>query len=152
MSGQSRGHFSVGVYHAKTEANVGTLWRSAHIFGASMIFTVGRRYVGHASDTTKAWKSVPLIAFDSLDDLTRHLPRDCPLVGVELLDDAEPLNGYRHLERSTYLLGAEDSGLPPEVLDRCSRVIRLPGRISMNVAMAGTIVLHHRWAQFHEDA
>ena len=36
--------YGIGIVNTKTEANIGTLWRSAHAFGASFIFTVGRRY------------------------------------------------------------------------------------------------------------
>lgn len=39
-----RGYFGIGIYHTKNVLNVGTLWRSAHNFGASFIFTVGMRY------------------------------------------------------------------------------------------------------------
>lgn len=29
-----RGYYGIGIYHPKTTENVGTLWRSAHNFGA----------------------------------------------------------------------------------------------------------------------
>ena len=35
------GYFGIGVYRLKTEANHGTLWRSAFQFGADFIFTIG---------------------------------------------------------------------------------------------------------------
>ena len=35
------GFFGIGVYRLKTEANHGTLWRSAFQFGADFIFTIG---------------------------------------------------------------------------------------------------------------
>lgn len=36
-----RGYFGIGVYHSKNADNIGTLWRSAAIFGADFIFTNG---------------------------------------------------------------------------------------------------------------
>lgn len=34
-------YFAIGIYHPKTEMNMGTLWRSAYQLGASYIFTIG---------------------------------------------------------------------------------------------------------------
>lgn len=140
----TRGYCGIGVYHPKTEANIGTLWRSAHILGADFLFTVGHRYRRQASDTTKAWMHLPLFHFATVDDLVEHLPHACPLVGVELDPRARMLSNFTHEERSCYMLGAEDSGIPLKVLDRCHRVVRLPGAYCLNVAVAGSIVLYHR--------
>ena len=38
------GYCGIGIENGKAEVNLGTLWRSAHIFGAVFLFTVGRRY------------------------------------------------------------------------------------------------------------
>jgi tRNA(Leu) C34 or U34 (ribose-2'-O)-methylase TrmL len=139
-----RGFCGIGVFHPKTSINVGTLWRSAHVLGADFIFTVGRRYERQSSDTTKAWKHLPLFNFESMDDLHEHLPYGCPLVGVELDPRAVPLSGFKHPERACYVLGAEDHGLSLDALERCHAVIQLPGTYCLNVAVAGSIVLHHR--------
>lgn len=73
-------YFEIGIYHTKTAANIGTLWRTAH-------------------------------------------PR-----------------------QAIYLLGAEDHGLPPDVLARCNSVVSLEAvcRPSYNVAVAGSIILYDR--------
>jgi tRNA (guanosine-2'-O-)-methyltransferase len=39
-----RGYYGIGIENVKTAENVGTLWRSAYILGASFIFTIGKRY------------------------------------------------------------------------------------------------------------
>jgi tRNA G18 (ribose-2'-O)-methylase SpoU len=67
-------------------------------------------------------------------------------VGVELDPRAKPLNLYAHRERAMYLLGAEDHGLPPSVVDRCHDLIAIPtpATYSMNVACAGSVVMSHR--------
>lgn len=145
--GEPRGHFGIGIYGSKTPVNVGTLWRSAGILGAAYIFTVGRRYPKQASDTIKAWKHIPLLHFDGLDDLIDHLPYGSQLVGVELDDRAKALGDFSHPERACYLLGAEDNGLPDRVLNRCVSVVRLPGDHSLNVAVAGSIVTYDRIAR-----
>lgn len=144
----NRGYFSVGIHHPKFECNQGTLWRSAFAFGAAFIFTVGRRFTHQASDTPKSWMSVPMFNFPTLDDLVGHLPHGCPLVGVELDEKARPLDRFVHPARCCYLLGAEDHGLPPDVLGRCHLLVQVPGlRTCLNVATAGSLVMYDRSIQ-----
>jgi tRNA G18 (ribose-2'-O)-methylase SpoU len=90
---------------------------------------------------------VPLHHYADLDDLIAHLPHGCPLVGVELDARSEPLPLFTHPRRALYLLGAEDHGLPPAVLERCHHVVQIPTPQpwSLNVAVAGSIVMAHRW-------
>lgn len=142
-----RGFFAIGIWHTKTATNVGTLWRSANLFGAAFVFTVGRRYKHQASDTMKTPGTIPLFHFDTVDDLHAHLPHGCELVGVELDPKAKPLHSFTHLPCAAYLLGAEDHGLGPVERARCHRLVQLPGRFSMNVAAAGTVVLYDRHAK-----
>lgn len=139
-----RGYFAIGMQLPKHECNVGTLWRSADLLGAAFIFTIGKRYKHQASDTMKSWHNVPLFEFESVDELIDHLPYSCPLVGVELADRAYRLENFVHPERAAYLLGAEDCGLTKAALDACHAIVQLPGRYSMNVASAGSIVMYDR--------
>lgn len=41
---QENGFFGIGILNNVDELNIGTLWRSAYILGASFIFTVDRKY------------------------------------------------------------------------------------------------------------
>jgi tRNA G18 (ribose-2'-O)-methylase SpoU len=52
---------------------------------------------------------------------------------------------FVHPKRCIYLLGAEDNGLPREVMDRCHKLIQLPGRSCFNVAVAGSLVMYDRY-------
>jgi tRNA G18 (ribose-2'-O)-methylase SpoU len=58
-----------------------------------------------------------------------------------------PLTRFRHPARALYLLGAEDHGLPPEVLERCHYVVQIPTPApwSLNVSVAGSLVMHDRY-------
>ena len=142
-----RGYFAIGIENCKTKANLGTLWRSAHIFGAAYIFVIGRRYEKQASDTTKAWRSVPLFQYDTFDDFYRTIPRDCILTGVEITPRARSLITTHHSERAIYLLGAEDHGLSKMALEKCHRFIQIPGTMCLNVAVAGSVVMYDRLAK-----
>lgn len=146
MSKDTRGFFAVGVYHPKTEHNIGTLMRSAYLYGASFVFTVGSRYRRQASDTPNTTLHIPLFHFDSIEDLVTHLPNSTPLVGIELDPRGEKLHEYTHPQRAVYLLGAEDHGLPQHVIDRCHSLVEIAAveAQSMNVATAGSIVIYDR--------
>ncbi|MFB9863183.1 RNA methyltransferase [Rufibacter immobilis] len=138
------GYFGIGIFMPKNETNMGTLWRSAAILGASFIFTIGKRYKKQSTDTNKSWTEIPLYHYTDFEDFFRHLPYSCQLVAVELDEKAVPVEQFRHPERCVYLLGAEDHGLPPTVLAKCHHLVQLPGETSLNVASAGTVVLYDR--------
>jgi tRNA G18 (ribose-2'-O)-methylase SpoU len=142
----TRGYIGIGIVNGKTEANIGSLWRAASLYEASFIFTVGRRYKKQSSDTPNTPAHTPLFEFSDMDDLLGHLPYGCPLVGVELDPRATTLDQFTHPLRACYLLGAEDHGLPVHILDRCHQIVQIdtPVSASMNVACAGSLVLHHR--------
>jgi tRNA G18 (ribose-2'-O)-methylase SpoU len=55
-----------------------------------------------------------------------------------------PLEKFKHPERCIYLLGAEDHGIPPEIMDKCNGSVQLLGDYCMNVATAGSIVMYDR--------
>ena len=141
---RARGYFEVGVYCPKTETNVGTLWRSAFQLGAAGIFTIGRRYRQQASDTPKTPRHVPLRHFESFDQWASSRPHGAMLVGVEM--GGRALEDFTHPMQAVYLLGAEDHGLPPQILERCDRVVSLSAvrTESYNVAVAGSLVMYHR--------
>jgi tRNA G18 (ribose-2'-O)-methylase SpoU len=142
-----RGFFAVGIDHGKTPANLGSLWRTADLFGAAFIFTIGHRYKQQASDTMKSWRHTPLFHFSDVTDLVEHLPYSCPLVGVELDPKACALGAFAHPTRAAYVLGAEDNGLTGSVMRACHALVQLPGRHSMNVACAGSIVIYDRFSK-----
>lgn len=48
------------------------------------------------------------------------------------------------LKRAIYLLGAEDTGIPDNILNDCDSIVQLPGNYCLNVAVAGSIVLYDR--------
>jgi len=142
-----RGYFNIGVYHPKTGMNIGTLWRSAYQLGAAGIFVVGKRYEKMASDTYKTPRHIPLWEYTDWDDFASHRPCGAQLIGIEM--GGEQLPHFWHPQQAIYLLGAEDHGLPPDVLAQCQYVVSIPAvrQESYNVAVAGSIVMFHRSLQ-----
>ncbi|MEO3432545.1 RNA methyltransferase [Inquilinus sp. CAU 1745] len=140
-----KGYFGIGVEGVSKPANVGALMRTAHAFGASFAFTIapatdikGFR----AADTSEAAKNVPLYTYDNLDAL--DLPNGCDLVGIELMDESIDLPSFRHPRQAAYVLGPERGGLSPELVARCAHIVRIPTRFSINLSLAGALVMYDR--------
>lgn len=138
------GFFGIGILNNCDEVNIGTLWRSAYILGASFIFTVDKKYKHQGSDVTKAWTRIPLYHFKTFEELKDNLPFSTRLVAVEMGQGATPISDYDHPDRVVYLLGNEISGLPKKIVKQCQSVIKLPGEYSLNVAVTGSIVMYDR--------
>lgn len=128
----------------KTSMNYGSLFRTAQIMGADFIFLIGCRFKHQATDTMKSWRHMPLFEYKDFADFNSHRPFDCRLIGVELIKTATPIKDYKHPKQACYLLGAEDNGLTRQAVDACQDIIYLPGERSLNVAVAGSIVLYDR--------
>lgn len=141
-----RGFFEIGILNGKSSINLGTLWRSANIMGASGIFTIGKRYPKRqTSDTMDTPKHIPLREYDTFEDFYKAMPRNTKLIGIELMDGCRSLFEFKHPERAVYLLGAEDWGIDLNILTHCSDVIRIPfDKNSLNVACTGSIVMYDR--------
>jgi tRNA G18 (ribose-2'-O)-methylase SpoU len=150
VKGNKMPYFGIGVYHPKTEHNIGTLLRSAKGFGASFLFMIGPRFKPQNTDTTKAHKHIPTFSFQTLEDLKTHLPFGCMLVGIEKLQTAFKLNQFSHPVSACYLLGAEDHGLPEKIIRECHLVVELSGTQEiLNVASVGSIVMYDRMTKWH---
>ena len=72
------------------------------------------------------------------------LPRDCALVGVELIDEAVELPSFRHPERVAYVLGPEAGSLSPQLVERCQHVVQIPTKFCVNVSVAGAVLMYDR--------
>lgn len=140
-----RGYFGIGVEGISKPMNLGSLMRTAHAFAASFVFTIGAVYPrreGGRSDTSDAPANVPFYEFADLAAF--RLPVGCALVGVELVDDAVELPSFHHPRASAYVLGPERGSLSAELLARCDHVVKIPTRFSINLALAGALVMYDR--------
>ena len=140
-----RGYYGIGIYNGKDLDNIGTLWRSANIFGAKFIFTIGKRYPKkQAGDTMQTPRHVPLYEHDTWEDFKKSIPRGCKIIAIELDNNSKPIKNFIHPEQAIYILGAEDSGIPENILNECDGIIQLPGDYCLNVSVSGSIVMFDR--------
>ncbi len=139
-----RGYFGVGVDGISKPMNLGNLVRIAHAFDASFFFSVAPllKLSDAQSDTSRAQGALPFYNFATPGDF--RLPIGCRLVGVEITDEATELPRFRHPQCAAYVFGGERGSLSEAILKRCEFVVKIPTRFSINVGMAGAIVLYDR--------
>ena len=140
-----RGYFAIGVEGISKPMNLGNLLRSAHAFGASFFFTVAPTFdarQARLSDTSDAAKHLPLYTYPDVAALA--LPRGCSLVGVELTEEAVDLPSFRHPSTAAYVFGPERGSLSPALTERCHFVVKIPTKFSVNLGVAGAIVMYDR--------
>ena len=86
---EAAGYFTCGVFGPKHSYNLGTLWRSAFQLGATGIFAIADRgassaLLSEASDTTKAWRRIPMWRHDDWNSFSAAQPLGALLVAVEM--------------------------------------------------------------------
>ena len=140
-----KGYFGIGVENVSKAMNAGAVMRTAHAFGANFSFFVGgpldKKEI-RLSDTSKTENSLPMYFYDKPADI--QLPKGCKLVGIELLDNAEYLPSFKHPRLAAYILGSERYGLSKKIIEKCDKIIKIPTKFSLNLALTGGIVLYDR--------
>jgi tRNA G18 (ribose-2'-O)-methylase SpoU len=140
-----RGYFGIGAEKIHKTMNVGSLFRTAHAFGADFMFTVDAAYSrqqGGLSDTSDAPTHVPFYSFPTANDMI--IPEYCTLVGIELIEESIELPSFYHPRQAAYVLGPERGQLSPQMIEKCASIIKIPTKFCINVALAGAIVMYDR--------
>ena len=139
-----RGYACIALVRPKTPANVGSVLRAAHCFGASLVVTSGHRYTRSPTDVTKAWRHIP---FMHTDDVFGAVPYCCSPVAVDIIEDAKPLPLFQHPEQAFYIFGAEDETLRKDITSLCKHKVVIPTSYCLNLAAAVNVVLYDRVAK-----
>ncbi len=140
-----RGYFGIGAEGISKAMNVGGIFRTAHAFGASFVFTLGAQYAerdGGRADTSQAPGHVPFYSFPDAKSLV--LPGGCALIGVELTEDAVELPSFHHPQRAAYVLGPERGSVSKGLQERCDFIVKIPTGFCVNVGIAAAIVMYDR--------
>lgn len=144
---KDKGYCGIGVENIKTKFNYWTLFRTAQILDVDFLFVIGKRFEPGVPDTMKSFKNIPVFNYTDFSDFNDHRPYNCRLIGIELTKEALEVSSYNHPKQACYLLGAEDNGLTKMALNNCQDVIKLYGDRSMNVSVAGSIILYDRYVK-----
>ena len=143
---------AVAAWDITKDHNVGSLIRTAHAVAAEEVILVGEReWNVEAAMTAELYTTITFV--DTVAAFLDHLTeRRFNLVAVELDPRAEPLFTASYPERPCFLLGAGRGGVPVALMAAARSGVEIPqwGLVpSLNVAVAGSIVLYDYLAKLH---
>jgi tRNA(Leu) C34 or U34 (ribose-2'-O)-methylase TrmL len=102
-----------------------------------------------STDPGRAYRHIPVL---EVSDIFAALPKDCVPVAVELTDDAVDLTTFVHPERACYIFGPENGSVSPEILAKCTHVVKIPTLMSLNLGMTVNIVMYDRLAKIRRKS
>lgn len=134
---QPAGPLCVALWGVRDPGNVGTVLRGAMAFGVGSVVIGPDTADPYGPKAVRASMgaifAVPVARVTGIEELPE--PRIALVAG-----EGEPLGPA---DAGTLLIGAERTGLPPEVVEGCDRVRHIPIRSeSLNAAMAATVALY----------
>lgn len=139
-----RGFAAVALYAPKSDGNVGGAIRAAGVFGAQLVVIGTKRLpVKGRVERTDPRSTHRHLPVQWIPDILEALPHECSAIAVEMGDGATELPAFQHPERAYYIFGAEDTGLPADIVALCDAHVSIPAG-SLNLAAAVNVVLYDR--------
>ncbi len=143
--------FHVAIENWQHDLNIGTVVRTANAFLAAEIHIIGRkRWNRRGAMVTDRYQHVRHHPEPS-DLATWAAERDLPLVGIDNLPGATPLEASPLPNACVLVFGQEGPGLSAEirpVLDQCRSIAQFGSTRSINAGVAAGIAMH-TWVAQH---
>jgi tRNA G18 (ribose-2'-O)-methylase SpoU len=143
--------FHVAVENWEHDFNIGAIVRTANAFGAAGVHIVGRR----------RWNRRGAMVTDRYLEVTRHSTvadlltwadgAGLPVIALDNVPGAAPLEQAKLPERCVLLFGQEGPGLTPEARAGAARLLEITqygSTRSLNAGAAAAIAMYH-WALQH---
>lgn len=141
---KARGFAAVALFDPKTDGNVGGAIRAAGVFSARLVVVGGKRLnVKGRVERTDPRSTHRQIPVQWIPNVLDALPHECEAVAVEMGEGATCLSEFVHPQQAFYVFGAEDSGLPQDIVKVCDHHVSIPAG-SLNLAAAVNVVLYDR--------
>ena len=148
------------VFNIGKQKNAGSLIRSAGAFGTSEIFLVEnkKKHKPLSFGSQGVEKQTTFRIFPSLGEISTYCKREeIRIIGIEINHDSVSIQSHPFSGDTLFMLGNEGTGLNQRQKEICDSFVYIPQYTSMtaslNVAVAGSIVLHHFgvWAGWKEN-
>jgi tRNA G18 (ribose-2'-O)-methylase SpoU len=141
--------FHVAIENWQHDFNIGSIVRTANAFLAATVHIVGRR----------RWNRRGAMVTDRYQHVRHHATLeafaawagDLPVLGIDNLPGAQPIDGYPLPERCVLLFGQEGPGLSPEARELATAVLAIRqfgSTRSINAAAASAVAMHE-WVRRH---
>jgi tRNA G18 (ribose-2'-O)-methylase SpoU len=143
--------FHVAIENWQHDFNIGSIVRTANAFLAATVHIVGRRrWNRRGAMVTDRYQHV--LHQPDLDDLVVWAgERDLPLLGIDNLPGAEPLETFVLPRECVLVFGQEGPGLSDAAREACSRTLSIAqfgSTRSINASAAAAIAMH-AWVRQH---
>ena len=135
------------VYNIGKKKNFGDILRSAAAFGVKEVFIVGAKKL-QLFGNQGTQRYCKFRYFDTLQEAKAELKsRGIALVGIEITDNAQPIDSHPFSGSTCFMSGNEGTGMNEQQLEACDSFVYIPqysgATASLNVATATGIVFHH---------
>ena len=146
-----RNRLHVTIENWQHDLNIGSIVRTANAFNVAAVHIIGkRRWNRRGAMVTDRY--VHIEHHPSVDDLISWaVAEDLPLLGIDNLPSAEPIETAQLPEAVILLFGQEGPGLTDEALAACSghlSIAQFGSTRSINAAAAAAIAMH-TWVRQH---
>jgi tRNA G18 (ribose-2'-O)-methylase SpoU len=143
--------FHVAIENWQHDFNIGSIVRTANAFLAATVHIVGRRrWNRRGAMVTDRYQHV--LHHPDLDDLAAWAgERDLPLLGIDNLPGAEPLETFAMPRECVLVFGQEGPGLSESARSACTRTLSIAqfgSTRSINASAAAAIAMHS-WIRQH---
>jgi tRNA G18 (ribose-2'-O)-methylase SpoU len=151
---RSRHQLHVAVENWRHDLNIGSVVRTANAFNAATVHVVGnRRWNRRGAMVTDRYMHV--LRHPGVEDLLLWArERELPVLGVDNLPGAVPLEDYPLPRECVLLLGQEGPGLSAAAHEACDAVLSIAqfgSTRSINAGAAAAIAMHS-WVRRHGAA
>jgi tRNA G18 (ribose-2'-O)-methylase SpoU len=143
--------FHVAIENWQHDFNIGSIVRTANAFLAATVHIVGRRrWNRRGAMVTDRYQHV--LHHPDLDDLAAWAhERGLPLLGIDNLPGAQPLETFTMPRECVLVFGQEGPGLSDAARSACSRTLSIAqfgSTRSINASAAAAIAMHS-WVRQH---
>jgi tRNA G18 (ribose-2'-O)-methylase SpoU len=143
--------FSVAIENWQHDLNIGSIVRTANAFAAETVHIVGRRrWNRRGAMVTDRYQHV--VQHDTVAGFVAAVRGEgLPIIGVDNVPGAVPVEGFALPERCVLLFGQEGPGLSAEAVAAADALVEIPqygSTRSINASAAAAIVMHE-WIRRH---
>ena len=143
--------FHVAIENWQHDFNIGSVVRNANAFLCHTVHIVGkRRWNRRGAMVTDRYQHIDHLAtIGDLVDLAAE--SGLPIIGIDIVEGSEPMEGAKLPERCILVFGQEGPGLSPEMIKACEAVFHITqygSTRSINAGAASAVAMY-AWCLQH---
>jgi tRNA G18 (ribose-2'-O)-methylase SpoU len=141
---KSRFDIHIAIENWQHDFNIGTIVRNANAFNVAAVHIIGKKHWNRrGAMVTDAYMHI--FHHATVDDF-RKAVQGRVIVGVDNIENAQPIDNFTYPEKPVLVFGGEGPGLSKEMMSICQEIIMIPqygSTRSVNVGVASGIILHN---------